>query len=116
MSLIDEMMVDCKIMNHIRENDPAGGYTDTWSEGAKFPATIIKNTTTEAEIAERQGVKEIFTVVTRIDFTLAYHDVFKRISDGQIFRVTGNTKDSEAPARSTVKIGKVTAEKWVLPA
>ena len=58
---------------------------------------------------------EIYTVVTKKSFLLDYHDVFRRISDGQIFRVTGMAKDSEAPARSSVQIAKVTAERWELP-
>ena len=113
--LLDSMMEECRILNHIREDDPYGSTVDYWSEGAKFDATIIKNSTTEATIAERQGIKEIFTIVTRKGFALDYHDVFKRLSDDQIFRVTSPTKDSEAPEASTVKIAKVTAEKWVLP-
>ena len=113
--LLDSMMEQCRIMNHIRLDDNVGGYSDTWTEGAKFDATIIKNSTTEAQIAEKQGVEELFTVVVKKGFSLAFHDVFKRVSDGQIFRVTSNVKDSEAPNASSVKIAKVTAEKWVLP-
>ena len=113
--LIDTMMEKCRILNHIREDDPYGSYTDTWRDGASFDATIIKDTTTEAHIAEKQGITEIFTVVTRKQFPLSYHDVFRRLSDGQIFRVTSNAKDSEAPEASTVKIAKVTAERWSLP-
>lgn len=115
MNLIDRMMEKCRIMNHIREDDPYGSYTDTWSDGASFDATIIKDSTTEAIVAEKQGITEIFTVVTKKQFPLSYHDVFRRLSDGQIFRVTSNAKDSEAPEASTVKIAKVTAEKWVVP-
>ena len=115
MSLIESMMEECRILNHIRVDDPYGSTVDTWSDGAKFDATIIKNNTTEATIAERQGITEIFTVVTRKSFLLDYHDVFRRLSDGQIFRVTSMSKDSEAPEASTVKIAKVTVEKWVLP-
>jgi hypothetical protein len=114
--LLDSMMEKCRIMNHVRLDDDYGGYTDTWTEGASFDATIIKNSTTEAQIAEKQGVSELFTVVVKKGFTLSFHDVFKRVSDGQIFRVTSNVKDSEAPEASSVKIAKVTAEKWVLPA
>ena len=114
--LLDSMMEKCRIMNHVRLDDDYGGYTDTWTEGASFDATIIKNSTTEAQIAEKQGVAELFTVVVKKGFTLSFHDVFKRVSDGMIFRVTSNTKDSEAPEASSVKIAKVTAEKWVLPA
>lgn len=116
LSLLDGMMEKCAIMNHIREDDDYGGYTDTWQEGATFDATIIKDSTTEAQIAEKQGITEIFTIVTKKTFLLDFHDVFKRLSDGQIFRVTSNAKDSEAPEASSVKIAKVTAEKWVLPA
>ena len=114
MSLISEMMESCKIMNHIRTDDAFGSWIDTWEEGASFNATIIKDSTTEATVAERQGISEIFTVVTGKGFPLSYHDVFKRLSDGAIFRVTSESKDSEAPARSSVQIAKVTAERWVL--
>ena len=109
------MMEKCTILNHIREDDPYGGFVQTWTDGATFDATIIKDSTTEAVVAEKQGITEIFTVVTKKSFPLDYHDVFRRESDKQIFRVTSNAKDSEAPEASTVKIAKVTAEKWVLP-
>ena len=115
MSLLDSMMERCILLNHVRTDDAYGSYVDTWTDGASFDATIIKNSTTEAIIAEKQGITEIFTVVTKKSFLLDYHDVFRRESDGQIFRVTSIGKDSEAPDASTVKIAKVTAEKWVLP-
>lgn len=115
LSLIDSMMEECRILNHIRTDDPYGSSVDYWTEGSKFDAAIIKNTTTEATVAEKQGITEIFTVVTKKGFVLDYHDVFRRVSDGQIFRITSNVKDSEAPEASSVKIAKVTAEKWVLP-
>ena len=115
MSLLDSMMEKCVFLNKTRVDDDFGSYVETWVDGAQFDATIIKNSTTEATIAEKQGITEIFTVVTKKDFPLDYHDVFRRLSDGQIFRVTAVTKDSEAPDASTVKIAKTTAEKWVLP-
>lgn len=115
LSLLTQMMEECQILNHIRTDDDYGSSVDTWTDGSKFNAAIIKNSSTEAVIAERQGVNEIYTVVAPKSFPLDYHDVFKRLSDQQIFRVTGKTKDSEAPAASSVAIAKVTAEKWVLP-
>ena len=114
MSLLDSMKEKCTFLNYSRVDDPYGGYKREWTEGATFDAAIIKDSSTEAIIAEKQGVKEIFTVVTGKSFKLSYHEVFRRNSDGQIFRVTSNGKDSEAPEASTVKIAKVTAEKWEL--
>lgn len=114
MRLINQMMEKCNILNRSRVDDDYGGYEETWTVGASFDATIIKNSSTEAIVAEKQGVAEIFTVVTNKQFKLSYNDVFRRVSDNQVFRVTSNGKDSEAPSASTVPISKVTAEKWVI--
>ena len=38
----------------------------------------------------------------------------RRVSDGTVFRVTSNVKDSETPDVSTFQIGQVTAERWEL--
>ena len=54
-------------------------------------------------------------MVVEQGFELDYHDVFKRLSDNAIFRVTSRTQDYTAHPASTVKIAKVTAERWVLP-
>ena len=113
-NLLYQIMTPCKIMNHIRTDDPLGGYTEAWTEGATFDASITKDSSTEATIAERQGVSEIFTVVTKRSFLLNYHDVIKRISDGAIFRMTSNSKDLEAHPVSTVQIARATAERWEL--
>lgn len=115
MTLIEKMMESCVLYNKIRTPDGYGSYIVTYQDGVEFKATIIKNSSTEAVIAEKQGVSEIFTVVVPKGFDLEYHDAFRRLKDGAVFRVTGLTKDNEAPDDSTVKIQKVTAERWTLP-
>lgn len=116
MSLLTQMMEQCQILNHVRMDDAFGGYTDTWEDGAKFNAAIAKMSSPEQVIAEKEGITESFTVVVEGTFSLDYHDVFKRLSDNSVFRVTSRTTDSTAHPASTVKIAKVTAERWVLPA
>ena len=116
MSLLTQMMDDCRILNHIRSDDDFGGYTEEWSDGMRFKAAIAKNSSPEQEIAEQQGISELFTVVVQDNIVLDYHDVFRRVSDGAIFRVTSKTTDSTAHPASTVRVAKVTAERWVLPA
>ena len=110
------MMESCQILNRIRTDDPYGGYTEAWSPGATFKAAIAKNSSPEQQIAEKEGISEAFTVVVEQSFSLDYHEVFQRLSDGAIFRVTSRTTDSTAHPASTVKIATVTAERWVLPA
>lgn len=111
MNLLDMMMTPCVLLNHIRRDDPFGGYSETWEDGASFEAAISKTASTEAVIAERQGLGEIYTVVTRANFPLSYHDVFR--SGGIIYRVTSNGQESHP--QSTLKINKQTAERWELP-
>ena len=115
MSLLTQMMEECRILNHLRIDDDYGGYSEAWTDGAKFLAAIAKNTSTEQQIAEKEGLSEAFTVVVEDTFSLDYHDVFKRTRDNAIFRVTSRTTDSTAHPASTVRIAKVTAERWVLP-
>ena len=115
MSLLSSMMEDCRLMDKTSVNGGLLGRQDTYAPGAAFKATIIKASSEQALLAEKQGVGEVFTVVTEKGFGLAFHDVFRRESDQAIFRVISNQRDSEAPAASTVQIGKVTAERWVLP-
>ena len=115
LNLIESMMEDCVFLNKVKVDDPVGGYKDDYQDGITFRAAVIKNSTTEALIAEKSGISEIFTIVTDKAMTLEYHDVLRRVSDGEIFRVTSRAVDSQAPAASTVQIAKVTAERWVLP-
>lgn len=115
MSLLTQMMEDCRILNHIRNDDAFGGYTNTWQEGAKFKAAISEDQSPEMKVAEKQGLKKSYTVVIEQGFTLGYHDVFKRTRDGSIFRVTSDSEDSTAHPASTVKIATATAERWELP-
>lgn len=115
MNLIESMMEDCVFLNKVKVDDPVGGYRDSYQDGITFKAAILKNSTTEAQIAEKNGITEIFTIVTDKAMKLEYHDVLRRVSDGSIFRVTSRATDSAAPEKSTVPIAKVSAERWVLP-
>ena len=114
MSLIDVMMEDCTMLDKRTVSDGLGGFTTQWVDGAGFRAAVVKDSTMEARVAEKQGVTELYTVTVDKGLSLQYHDVFRRESDGAVFRVTSNVVDSETPAVATFQIGQVTAERWEL--
>lgn len=114
MNLLDTMKDACVMMDKATVNDGLGGFTATWVEGATFDAVIRKDATPEEVVAQQQGAAETFTVIVDRSVPLDYHDVFKRLSDNAIFRLTSNTRDAAAPPPSTVPIAKATAERWVL--
>lgn len=105
----------CTMLDRRTVADGQGGYIQTWVDGAEFQASIVKDSSMQARVAEKQGVTEVYTVYVDSNVELDYHDVFRRESDGSVFRVTSNIQDKKTPARATFQVGFVNAEKWVLP-
>jgi hypothetical protein len=108
-------MEDCVILDKKTVPDGYGRYTTQWTEGAPFEAAIVFDTSIEARRAEGEGVSSLYTVTTKKSLTLEYHDVFKRISDNKIFRVTSDGDDKFTPASAGLNMRQVTAEEWSLP-
>lgn len=114
MSLLQDAMVDCILMNKSKNPDGAGGFVTEWTEGAMFKAAISSNTSTEAQIAEAQGLKRIYSVITNKNAVLDHNDVFKRVSDGATFRVKSDGNDVKTPDSAFLNMSQVTAERWEL--
>ena len=114
MTLLDEAMDSCVFLNKQVTKDGYGGYTTTWADGATFQAAIVFDTSIEARTAEVQGVTSRYTVTTPKSLTLEYHDVFRRIRDGKIFRVTSDGDDKYTPKSAGLDMRQVTAEEWRL--
>lgn len=115
MSLLDEAMDRCQFLDKTRVPDGYGGVKTTWIEGAEFSAAITFDTSIEARAADAQGVTSRYTVTTRKDLTLEYHDVFQRLRDGKVFRVTSDGDDKFTPASASLNMRQVTAEEWEIP-
>ncbi len=116
MSLLNEMRTECAIYDKSRVPDGEGGFITSWVEGAKFKAAIVLDTSIEARTAEKQGVTGVYTVTTEKNVKLEYHDVFKRLYDGKIFRVKSDGDDKYTPASASINMRQVTAEEWSLTA
>lgn len=110
------MMETCTVMDVVTtgESDGMFGQREYYKPGAQIRAMVVKRQSTEKQIAEAQGVAEIYDVVVESDVTLLkYQSVFQRDSDGVTFRVTSNP--IIAPDASTVQIAAMSAERWVIP-
>ena len=93
MSLLSEAMENCVVYDKRIVDDGYGGYVPGY-----FP-----------------GAVGIYTVTTTKAMNLQYHDVFKRVSDGKIFRVTSDGDDKKTPRSAGLDMRQVTAEEWELP-
>lgn len=116
MSLLDNFLQEkCVLVEKKRTPDGAGGWLTEWVDGAEFGAAIILDTSMQSRVAEKEGVTSVYTVTTRRSTPLSFHDVFKRLSDGTIFRATSNGTDKQSPAVGSLDMCQATAERWELP-
>lgn len=113
MSLLSDAMESCVMLNKITADDEYGGETTRWVDGSHFDAAIVFDTSMESRIADAQGVTSLYTVTTRRNKVLEYHDVFKRERDGKIFRVTSDGDDKYTPSSTALDMRQVTAEEFV---
>lgn len=113
--LFREMQEPCQLIEKNRVPDGAGGFITTWTDGAKFNASVVCDTSMQARAAEKQGVTSMYTVTCEKTANLEYHDIFRRLSDGKIFRVTSDGDDKKTPPMATFQFSQVTAEEFTLP-
>ncbi len=116
MSLLSEAMTDCVMIRQRRVSDGYGGYRVTYTEDTEtFKAAITFDNSLEARVAAAQGVKSLYTVTTRKDKVIMYHEIFKRLSDGKILRATSDGDDKATPASASLNMRQITAEEYTLP-
>lgn len=115
MSLLDEAMEGCVMIDKTTTSDGYGGIESIWTDGAPFNAAVVFDSSMEARTASAQGVKALYTVTTRKTVNLQYHDVFRRNSDNKIFRVLSDGDDNKTPKSASLDMRSVQAEEWRLP-
>lgn len=113
--LYEEFYTPCQIVQPDRVKDGQGGWTTKWIDGEEFMAAVVLDTSVQATIAESQGMNRSYRVTTPTGTNLAFHTVFKRLSDGQAFRVTSEASDIKTPSVASFQFEIVKAEAWVIP-
>lgn len=115
MSLLSDALETCTILNKKTVADGYGGYKQVYEEGVEFQAAAVVNNSIQSRIAQKQGVKDIYTITTPRAMNLQYHDVFIRNRDQKIFRVTSDGDDVLTPKSAALDMRQVSAEEWTLP-
>lgn len=115
MSLLDQYASECVILTKARVDDDVGGYVTTWTEDAHFTPAWEYMSASEVVVAEQQGTNRVYRIYVDKTLDLDYHEVFKRLEDGQVFRVTNPGTDRHTPATSRLNKRLVEVEKWAIP-
>lgn len=115
MSLLEQFEESFCLMDKVKVKDGEGGFATRYVEGLIFKMPQAHDTTIEAQKAEQEGTASAYSFLPKKGMHFEFHDVFKRLSDGQIFRVTSPTDEKKTPASSSLNRTYMTAEKWRLP-
>lgn len=115
MSLLTDAMEDCVMLDRRTQPDGYGGFESVWVDGAGFSAAVIYDSSTQARIGAVQGLTSLYTVTTERSVILQNHDVFRRVSDGKVLRVTSDGADKKTPRTAGLDMRQVSAEEWRLP-
>ena len=113
MSLLTQAMEDVVMLEKKRIQDGEGGFTTSWAGGVQFKAAINFDSSMEARTAEKAGATSLYTVTVPLNCTLEHHDVFRRLRDEKVFRVTSDGDDKTTPASASFQFAQVTAEEYV---
>lgn len=115
MSLLDNAMESCTMLDRSTAPDGRGGIVTAWVDGAQFQAATTFDSSMQGRVAAAQGVTNLYTVTTRRTVNLQYHDIFRRERDGKIFRVTSDGDDKATPTTAGLDMRQVSAEEFELP-
>ena len=115
MSLIADMMTPCARLVPTQTPDGRGGRAVRWDEGETFDAAVIRPKPSAVREGQRANEAARLTVVTDRATALGFGDVFRRLSDGGVFRVVSRGADAVAPEGSAAPIARAECERWVLP-
>lgn len=110
MSLLEINMTKCVLLQQASTLDEYGGSQKSWTYGVNFYAAIVLNASSQTTSSTVLRPSATYTITTRKDITLKYHDVFKRVSDGKMFRVTDDGTDRITPNGAALDMRQVSAE------
>jgi hypothetical protein len=114
MSLLSDAMENCTMLDRKSTPDATGGVKYEYVEGATFEAAIVYDSSIQARIGGAQGVTALYTVTTKKNINLQYHQVFRREGDGKTFRVTSDGDDNKTPKSAMLDMRQVNAEEFKL--
>lgn len=115
MSLLFDAMEPCVYLQKTMVPDGVGGFAAAWTDGAVFDAAIVLDNSTVAMVAEAQGARKVYRVYVKRGTPLSFHDAFRRLSDGSVFRVTSDPADKRTPDRASIDVAVMGAEAWEVP-
>ena len=115
MALADYLTTDFVVLDKTTKKDEEfGGIVTVWKEGALFKGGLVLKNSTDVLIAEQEGAKPIYTLVTDKKIMLIRGMMVRRVQDKANFEIKSDSMDMMTPKKARIQFSQVTAERVVL--
>ena len=99
------------VVDKVSVPDGGGGFVWEWQDGAPFEGRIKLDSSTQMQIAQKNGVKAVYNLTARKGIPLETGDLVKRMRDDAVFKVTADPADRQTPAMSDLSAMSVSMER-----
>lgn len=110
MMLVDQFMVPCRKVTVTSTPDGEGGFSQSFADGAEFEAAIIPKASSIIIAADGERPADSYSVTVPKGTGLALFAIFKRVSDGAMFKVVCEAVQS--PDCASFGFEHLTAERF----
>ena len=90
-----------------------GGTVDAWQDGESFQGGVTYVPGGEISIAEHRALRTVPVLAHETTVELKQDEYVRRLSDGAVFRVAGNSDDMRTPAQASVAFAQISVERLV---
>lgn len=91
-----------------------GGSVETWEDGEIFRGGVTHVSGAEISVAGHQALRAVPVLAHETTVELKQDEYVRRLSDGAVFRVAGNSADMRAPAVASMQFAQVPVERTVM--
>lgn len=88
-----------------------GGTVETWENGETFRGGVTHVPGAEISVAGHQALRTVPVLVHEVTVELKQDEYVRRLSDGAVYRVAGNSGDMRAPAVASMQFAQVPVER-----
>jgi len=99
------------VVDKVSVPDGGGGFVWEWQDGAPFEGRIKLDSSTQMQIAQKNGIRAVYNLTVHKGIPLETGDLIKRMRDDAVFKVTADPSDRQTPSMSTLDAKSVSMER-----
>lgn len=111
--MLQDYFEDFVLLEPTQTADDLGGTTVTWVDGTPFRGGVTQVVGKEIDPAGLLALKTVPMLLHEWDVTLSQGDCIRRVRDGAVYRVMGQSDDMRTPLVSGMAFCQVPVERLV---